>query len=218
MKTNRKGFTLIELMIVVAIIGILAAVAIPGFMGYIKNSKTSEAKTNLNAIAKGAVSYFEAEHYSDTGMSATSKQYPGYNTITGIGKAAASNTVGEKQDPTEYKAIFAAAPWKDLNYVLTSPFYYYYIYDQNGASCKEVTDDSTTPPTTSCVPDGGHDLSHFQASATASLNDEKDSTFCISGYSTGSLGAIIEANGSSCKSNEATAPTSDPEAASGNGE
>ena len=67
MKTNRKGFTLIELMIVVAIIGILAAVAIPGFMQYIKNSKTSEAKTNLNSIGKGALAWFQAEHYSADG-------------------------------------------------------------------------------------------------------------------------------------------------------
>ena len=44
MLQNRKGFTLIELMIGVAIIGILAAVAVPGFMKYIKDSKTSEAK------------------------------------------------------------------------------------------------------------------------------------------------------------------------------
>lgn len=75
---NKKGFTLIELMIVVAIIVILAAVAVPGFVQYIKSSKTSEAKTNLKAIADGAISYFEAEHCYDAGcMSPTNQLYPG---------------------------------------------------------------------------------------------------------------------------------------------
>ncbi len=49
-KNNQKGFTLIELMIVVAIIGILAAIAVPNFLNYQLKSKTAEAKTNLGAI------------------------------------------------------------------------------------------------------------------------------------------------------------------------
>lgn len=54
---KQKGFTLIELMIVVAIIGILAAVAIPQFANYQRKSKTSEAKINLAAIATSEIAY-----------------------------------------------------------------------------------------------------------------------------------------------------------------
>ena len=49
-QSKAKGFTLIELMIVVAIIGILAAVAIPAFLKSIRKSKSSEAPINLKAI------------------------------------------------------------------------------------------------------------------------------------------------------------------------
>lgn len=65
MKKIQRGFTLIELMIVVAIIGILAAIAIPNFIRFQARSKQSEAKTNLKAIFTGQRSFFgERDTYS----------------------------------------------------------------------------------------------------------------------------------------------------------
>ena len=56
--TRKGGFTLIELMIVVAIIGILAAIAIPNFLRFQLKAKTSEGKTNLAAIRTAEESYY----------------------------------------------------------------------------------------------------------------------------------------------------------------
>ncbi|MDX1411394.1 MAG: prepilin-type N-terminal cleavage/methylation domain-containing protein, partial [Nitrospirales bacterium] len=55
---RQKGFSLTELMIVVAIIGILATIAIPSFMSYQAKTKQVEAKNNLVAIHTGEVAYF----------------------------------------------------------------------------------------------------------------------------------------------------------------
>ncbi len=55
---GQKGFTLIELMIVVAIIGILAAIAIPNFLRYQATSRQAEARTNLGGIFVAQTSFF----------------------------------------------------------------------------------------------------------------------------------------------------------------
>ena len=66
---KNKGFTLIELMIVVAIIGILAAIAIPNFLTYQCKSKQSEAKSNLGAISKCQEAYMAEFDFSSSSTS-----------------------------------------------------------------------------------------------------------------------------------------------------
>jgi type IV pilus assembly protein PilA len=72
LKTVQKGFTLIELMIVVAIIGILAAIAIPAYQDYTVRAQVTEG-LNLAGAAKAAV----AESYSNTGNAPANREEAG---------------------------------------------------------------------------------------------------------------------------------------------
>ncbi|HEX7481763.1 MAG TPA: prepilin-type N-terminal cleavage/methylation domain-containing protein [Polyangiales bacterium] len=58
---RRSGFTLIELMVVVVILGVLASLALPAMTGFVRYSKTSEATTNLNNIFKSAAAFYQRE-------------------------------------------------------------------------------------------------------------------------------------------------------------
>ena len=76
LKSIQKGFTLIELMIVVAIIGILAAIAMPAYQDYTIRAQVSEGLT-LAAAAKAAV----AEFYANKG------KWPSDNSAAGMGRS-----------------------------------------------------------------------------------------------------------------------------------
>ena len=89
---NQKGFTLIELMIVVAIIGILAAVAIPAYQDYTIRARVSEG-LNLAAAAKTAVAETFASQGAVANQAATGYLTPNATTnVTSIAIAAAGVT------------------------------------------------------------------------------------------------------------------------------
>ncbi|MEW6380181.1 MAG: prepilin-type N-terminal cleavage/methylation domain-containing protein [bacterium] len=91
---NQQGFTLIELMIVVAIIGILSAIAIPNFMTFRLKAKTSEAKANLGSIRTCEEAYkAEQETYYGT-IAQYPTSVPGATSVAWTSTATAFSAIG----------------------------------------------------------------------------------------------------------------------------
>lgn len=76
---NISGFTLIELMIVIAILGIITAIAIPAYNGYITTARMSEAKNNISALKLAEEEYFleNNKYFFKTGTNAELKTESG---------------------------------------------------------------------------------------------------------------------------------------------
>jgi prepilin-type N-terminal cleavage/methylation domain-containing protein len=136
-RKRSSGFTLVELMIVVAIIGILAAVAIPAFSKYIKRAKTAEAAGHLNKMWAGSVTYFETDHVDAAGAS-IAKKFPVTSTAKiGGGTECACQATGKcPGGGAEWK--LATQPWVDLAFSIPDSFLYRPAYTNNGLTGKDA--------------------------------------------------------------------------------
>jgi prepilin-type N-terminal cleavage/methylation domain-containing protein len=125
-RRGRAGFSLIELMIVVAIMGVLAAIAIPSLQKSVRRSRTSEALMGLRKIFDGSVVYFEREHTTANGL-VVSARFPVTVTLT-----PGLPPTGMKADPVP--TSWENATWEALDFAVTDPYYYVYQYESAGTT------------------------------------------------------------------------------------
>jgi len=78
LRGNSQGFTLIELMIVIAIIGILAAIAIPNFIAYRNKAYCSAAESDANSVAATLADYFAVPENTSLPLAGGESEYLGY--------------------------------------------------------------------------------------------------------------------------------------------
>jgi len=120
--SKQRGFTIIELAIVVVIIGVLAAIAIPMFMGHMKQAKATEAMLQLNKMALDAKTYYFANSKYPQGTAGVQPGADGGACAGTNGHFAVSN--GWTSDPI----------WTALSFEIVEPALFSYHFTSSSPS------------------------------------------------------------------------------------
>ena len=165
-----RAFTLVELMIVVAIVGLLAALAIYGVRKYMTNSKTTEARNALGQVSKGAQGAWDREMMNGSTLTPGNSVGSARRLCPAAAPIPTAVPAGEKYQSSEGEWD-ADAGWQCLRFSMRGPQYYQYEY--------------TAPTTTSFAAiargdlDGDTDTSVFQIQGNVVVNGN-DSTLTVS--------------------------------------
>ena len=177
---KNRGFTLIELMIVVAIVGILAVLAVIGVRKYLASAKTAEARNSLGQIGKDAATQFEGEGMKGDVLTPGSSAAISRQLCQSASKtvpADKSKIKGQKYQAaqSEWNTDIATAHkgFSCLKFQIDQPQYYMYNY----------TSDET----------GDGKGTKFDATAEGDLNgDDKTSKFTLSGKIAADNGNLLQ--------------------------
>lgn len=179
-KSRSRGFTLVELMIVIAIIGVLAALAIGGVRDYLSAARASEAKAGVGAISKLAAGVFERESAASELLNGPGNSLVSTQSLCDSAAPVPNAVpVGVKYQPnlapdTDFQKGTTTAAWVCVGFKVVTPIYYQYNYYRSSGYLSPTLGG----------PDPGPD--GFEAAAVGNLDgDSTNATFARTGIIVG---------------------------------